>query len=295
MKLTIIIPVYRVERTLDRCVQSVMAQQFADFEVILVDDGSPDLCPSICDEWARRDPRISVIHKENGGLSDARNAGIGRARGEFITFVDSDDYLADGTLAQVMPLADDADLTEYPICRNSGSASQQLLTFDEQTYDDACQYWLQARAWQHTYACNKIYRRRLFDEVRFPTGRAFEDAATLPLMLRQQPRVRTTGRGLYHYTANEQGITHTATGDELRQLLEAHLASAMPMDDAYYLSLLNIQMDVCRLTGCQPTLPMRRVRPQGNWKSMVKAVIQNTIGIKGICKLNQLTGKLRRW
>ena len=116
MKLSIVIPVYRVETTLDRCVESVVTQDYDDFEIILVDDGSPDRCPQLCDEWARRDPRISVIHKPNGGLSDARNAGIDVARGDFLTFIDSDDYIAPHTLSQVMPLTNDADLIEYPVC-----------------------------------------------------------------------------------------------------------------------------------------------------------------------------------
>ena len=91
--ISVIIPVYRVERYLDACVSSVLAQTFGDFEIILVDDGSPDGCPALCDAWARKDPRIRVIHRENGGLSAARNTGIEAAKGQFLTFVDSDDLL----------------------------------------------------------------------------------------------------------------------------------------------------------------------------------------------------------
>ena len=93
MKLSVIIPVYQVEATLNRCVESVIGQTFTDLEVILVDDGSPDSCPQKCDEWAEKDSRIHVIHKNNGGLSDARNAGLNMATGDYITFVDSDDYI----------------------------------------------------------------------------------------------------------------------------------------------------------------------------------------------------------
>ena len=93
MRLSVIIPVYCVENTLDQCVESVIAQSIADMEIILVDDGSPDHCPELCDEWAKKDSRIRVIHKEHGGLSDARNAGIDAATGEWLSFVDSDDEL----------------------------------------------------------------------------------------------------------------------------------------------------------------------------------------------------------
>ncbi|MBO5824632.1 MAG: glycosyltransferase family 2 protein, partial [Prevotella sp.] len=93
MRLSIVIPVFCVEDTISRCVESVVNQDYDNIEVILVDDGSPDKCPAICDSWALRDSRVRVIHKQNGGLSDARNAGLAIASGDYITFVDSDDYL----------------------------------------------------------------------------------------------------------------------------------------------------------------------------------------------------------
>ena len=102
MKLSIVIPVYRVEATLDRCVESVLGQDVDDMEVILVDDGSPDNCPKMCDDWAERDVRIRVIHKENGGLSDARNVAIDIAKGDYITFVDSDDWMETGTYKAIL-------------------------------------------------------------------------------------------------------------------------------------------------------------------------------------------------
>lgn len=92
-KISIIVPVYRVENYLDRCIKSILNQTFTDFELILVDDGSPDRCPQKCDDWCKVDKRIKVIHKENGGLSSARNAGLEAAKGEYIGFVDSDDWI----------------------------------------------------------------------------------------------------------------------------------------------------------------------------------------------------------
>ena len=118
MKLTVIIPVYRVEQTLNRCVESVLRQGIDDMEVILVDDGSPDRCPQMCDEWAKKDCRIRVIHQENGGLSDARNAGINVAKGEYITFVDSDDDVIPDTyrlLLQKLAEHPEYDIIEYPV------------------------------------------------------------------------------------------------------------------------------------------------------------------------------------
>ncbi|MDR1679065.1 MAG: glycosyltransferase family 2 protein [Prevotellaceae bacterium] len=102
MKVSVIIPVYKVEQYLDECLQSVFSQTYKDLEIILVDDGSPDKCPQLCDEYARQDNRIKVIHKENGGLSDARNAGIKIATGEYVLFLDSDDYWSDKNLIKTL-------------------------------------------------------------------------------------------------------------------------------------------------------------------------------------------------
>ena len=294
MKLSIVIPVYRVEATLDRCLESVARQSFADFEVILVDDGSPDSCPQLCDQWAARDPRFSGVHRQNGGLSAARNTGIKRARGEFITFIDSDDFIADGTLAALMPLAEQTDLIEYPVWRFYGSGDQTLLRFPLRTYASPADYWTEAQAYLHTYAWNKVYRRWLFDDVRFPEGKVYEDVYTLPRLLSRSPRIMTTDRGAYHYCDNPHGITATAQGEQLRMLLDAHLTSGMPMDDRYYLHLLNIQMDVCNLTGDAPRLPRRRIKPSGSTRQRLKSVALNLFGINGICKLNKILHLFKR-
>ena len=160
--LSIIIPVYKTESTLDRCMESIVRQEYQDWEAILVDDGSPDGCPAICDEWGRRDPRISVVHQKNGGLSAARNAGLERVRGEYITFVDSDDYLSPDVLQKLMlhlSAHPDYDILEYSMLRFDDHGEQPFLSLEEQVYDDGQAYWLGERAYLHTYACNKIFRK----------------------------------------------------------------------------------------------------------------------------------------
>lgn len=280
MKLSIVIPVYCVEATLDRCVESVLIQDVDDMEVILVDDGSPDSCPQLCDQWAARDNRIQVIHKENGGLSDARNAGIDVAHGDFLTFVDSDDYLAPGTYAPLLDIIEDADILEYAIANR--------LSPEDHTYTDMNEYWLQGRAYQHTYAWNKIYRRALFEQVRFPKGKVFEDVYTLPQLLKQARKVKTSSKGHYHYCYNPQGITANASGEQLAMLLEAHLSSQMPLDDTYYLYLLNIQIDVWERLKGDIKLPFRKLNPQVfHGFERLKAEAHNMLGIKNICKITK--------
>ena len=287
VKLSIIIPVYRVADTLDRCVESVVNQRVDEMEVILVDDGSPDQCPAKCDLWAEKDARIRVIHKENGGLSDARNAGIEIARGEYITFVDSDDYLETDTLAPLLEMAEDADIVEYSI--------KDRLTLTNCTYEDISEYWLKEQVYRHTYAWNKLYRSKIFEQVRYPKGKVFEDAYTLPLLLRKARKVKTTALGFYHYCWNPQGITATATGEQLRQLLEAHLTNGMPMDDAYYLHLLNIQIDVCEQAKDKPTLTHRKVNVTlFSGAERLKATANNLLGIKQLCKIIHFTHRFKK-
>ena len=292
MKLSIVIPVYRVENTLDRCVESVLNQKYDNMEVILVDDGSPDRCPQMCDEWAKHDQRISVIHKENGGLSDARNAGIKVSTGDYITFVDSDDYLETGTypaLMQLIATHPEYDILEYP-------CTTYPLT--DHTYTDMNDYWLKGKAYRHTYAWNKIYRRQLFRDVRFPVGKVFEDVYTLPKILALCKTVATTDKGFYHYVANTNGITRTAGGKELQMLLEAHidvLRKEFPKaDDNYYMHVVNIQMDVFERTGLPPALPYYNVSASSvrDVKQKIKSIILNTLGINTLCHINKLVHKI---
>ena len=272
MKLSIIIPVYRVETTLNRCVESVVTQDFDDFELILVDDGSPDNCPQLCDSWAAKDCRISVIHKSNGGLSDARNAGIDMARGDYLTFIDSDE------------------------------SKQHLLDFQGDTiYQHMDDYWYKGQAYLHSYAWNKIYRTELFKEIRFPKGIVFEDMHTLPQLLKQAKTVMTTCRGLYYYCKNDSGITATADGNALRMLLQPHveiIRNCQRQDrdfQIYYLHVLNIQMDVYELTGDRPILPVHTLRPNYfNGPSKLKAIALNLLGINNICETNKILHKFWR-
>lgn len=279
MILSVIIPVYRVEATLDRCVESVLKQSIDNMEVILVNDGSPDRCPEMCDKWAQKDCRIKVIHKENGGLSDARNVGLDKAQGDYITFVDSDDWLEDNTYPSLLPLMEKCDIVEFSIAGR--------LILQDRTYHNTEEYWLKERAYTHAFACNKLYRRSVFDKVRFPKGKVFEDTYTLPKLLQHAHTIMTTHYGYYHYCWNPKGITATDDGHGLAQLLDAHLNTQMPMDDSYYMHIVNVQMDVWEMTGAAIRIPKRRVNPKElSGKSKFKAYLLNILGINILCRIN---------
>lgn len=294
-QLSIIIPVYRVEQTLDRCVRSVLCCERRDIEVLLVDDGSPDSCGTLCDQWAERDGRVKVLHKRNGGLSDARNAGIDASHGDLLMFVDSDDELAPGTIEAAMKTMEEdeaCDIAEFGVLRVNhfsddqeetacskpadGSCSKQSLflkgelVFDPKTvsethYADMRLYWLRTRAYTHSYACNKIYRRRLFQDVRYPVGRVFEDMFTLPPLLLRAKRLRIIPHGCYIYHINSSGITACADNDAsmTAMLLTASIEAWRLLDidnapraerklkDLYYMHILNIQITTYLLGGKQ--------------------------------------------
>lgn len=301
MTISVIIPVYNVEDTLPRCVESVLNQTFPDWEAILVDDGATDSSGLICDRYALEDTRIRVIHKENGGLSDARNCGLDMAQGEYVTFIDSDDYISKDTFEKVIGLAHaniEADIIEYPITVHKGHKTEYCLLFGSETFDNAQNYWIDSKAYNHTYACNKIFRRHLFVNVRFPKGMYFEDAWTLPLILRSNPIVMTCSEGMYYYCWNKNGISTNPPGNRLRQLLEAEMEASrilcLPLtgkeESEWYLQVLNIQIDVCRLCGDKPVLPPRRLPfySANTLQGKMKIVLLNTLGIELLCKLYRL-------
>lgn len=300
--LTIIIPVYCVSDTIDRCLESIVGQQYDRMEIILVDDGSPDDCPGKCDKWALRDSRINVIHKSNGGLSDARNAGIEKARGEYLMFIDSDDYIAENSIPELMRIMaehPEYDILEYPVYRFFGSPQQEVLQFDDNVYYDMTDYWLSTQAYAHTYAWNKVYIKTLFDNVRFPVGKIFEDAYTLPLILEKTKVVATTRKGLYYYCWNGNGITAKAGGKEWEMLLDAHMNvigkyERHPLFYIYYMHVVNIQLYEYELTGNPPRLKLFSVRNLHglNFKLKLKAIAVNILGIKTLCILSKLLNKM---
>ncbi len=299
MKLSIVIPIYNVADTLVQCLDSVMAEPLDGCELLLVDDGSRDASGSLADGYAARYGNVTVFHTPNQGLSAARNLGLAHAQGEYVTFIDSDDFLKPGTLGELMDILEshpDYDVLEYPVSRLAGKNAVVSYMPEEGVCGDAVSYWLKGQAYCHAYACNKLVRRSLFREVSFPVGRVFEDVYTLPLILCQQPRVATTQKGMYYYRDNPNGITRKAHGTDLQDLLKWHIKaidelgiapSAKPEWNQYFIYMLNIQLDVMELTGCHPLLSATwNVRPAN-----YKAWLLKLLGFRGLLKLNNLAHK----
>jgi len=260
MRLSVVIPCYNVADTLQRCVQSVLTQLPADAEIILVDDGSTDATGLLAERIGAENVAVRVFHKPNGGLSDARNYGIGQSSGEFLMFVDSDDVLAPSTISPVLRFMTEhpqVDVAEFPIRVHYGHASEYLQESPERIWPSACEYWLKTEAWEHTYAVNKIYKRRLFQDTCFPRRRLFEDIWFYSELLSRQPVVATLSSGLYLYYWNEGGITFNADAYALQQQLEGLLRASKLMQThlfslhgwRLYRSMMYRQMDICKLSG----------------------------------------------
>lgn len=209
---SIIVPIYNVEPYLRQCVDSILGQTFRDFELILVDDGSPDGCPAICDEYAEKDPRVRVIHKENGGLSSARNAGLDIAQGEYIAFVDSDDWVQPGYLERLLDAIQNngADMAMCGVEKfwpEESRAEQFPLSNQILAYGESVSL-LVSSAWYHAVAWNKLYSKRLFDKLRFPDGYLHEDEAIFHHIIHQCNQVAMIEDVLYHYRQTAGSIMH---------------------------------------------------------------------------------------
>lgn len=204
--ISVIVPIYRVEKFLPQCIESVLNQTFTDFELILVDDGSPDRCPEICDEVARRDARVRVIHQANAGLSAARNAGIEIAHGEWLGFVDSDDYIAPQFYEKLYQTAQrtDADCVMCSVQNvdESGKSIDSTLmrVADEvKTGQEVLRKIGRDDVTPYLTAWNKLYRRKLFNTLRYPAGRQNEDVFVFAELFCQVQRAVCVAEPLYFY------------------------------------------------------------------------------------------------
>ena len=219
-KVSIIIPVYNVERYLDRCVESVLRQSYSNFEVLLVDDGSPDNCGAMCDRWAEKDARIRVIHKENGGLSDARNAGLAAAAGNLIAFADSDDFIAADMIEKLFHAlaANDADLSicNFHYVDETGAPladmNRYLAIRDEvlSGTEAITNMQLERDGGDYDMAWNKLYKKDLFSDIRFPVGKLCEDGFISHRLLGKCARVACISDVCYYYTQRGGSIMHSS-------------------------------------------------------------------------------------
>ncbi len=207
--LSVIVPVYNVAQHLRQCLVSLDGQWDEDcYEVLLVNDASMDNSRGICSEWCAEHPCFRLINREqNGGLSEARNTGLREAKGDYLAFCDSDDFIASDTFRHALNVIGDADVVEFPVM--VGHYSKHA--YRDASFDGIVTFkqWLDKDGWMHCYACNKVYSRKLWDGVAFPVGRNYEDIFTIPYLLRRANKIACTSKGLYYYCQRPGSITHT--------------------------------------------------------------------------------------
>lgn len=211
--ISVIVPVYNVEEFLPTCVDSLLAQTYEDLEIILVDDGSKDASGNICEAYAKKDPRVRVIHKENGGLSSARNAGIDIARGEYLSFVDSDDWIEPETYEWLLELVRKYDVKlvcagRYDVNYASGKKTKGLCPPREEVISGE-ELVRRIFRWDNidSAACDKLYHRSLFRETRYPIGKVCEDVPTTYRIALDAGKAAMCPKPVYNYLHRPGSIT----------------------------------------------------------------------------------------
>ena len=214
--LTVVIPVYNVEKYLNRCLKSILVQEWKNYDIILVDDGSTDRSPQICDDYVKAYDFISVIHKENGGLSEARNTGLSQAKGEYVYFPDSDDWLEPDTFIALAEALESQKFDIISFNREFVKGEEDVIVSDSvetQVFDGKDAF---VQMLKHSYitgfANDKVYRKSLFTDhnIQFPIGKYYEDLGTNYKLFLSAKRVYATNQKYYHYLIdNPDSITQS--------------------------------------------------------------------------------------
>lgn len=225
---SIVIPIYNVEAYLENCINSLIEQTYKNIEIILVDDGSPDKCPKICDDFSKKDKRIKVIHKPNGGLSDARNSGIAAASGEYITFVDSDDTVDNDYVEYLYSIMEefksDISICDYKAIYSNGTIlsrnrNDKFCISKEKT--------LEIMLYQNEFTVSswaKMYKTKLFREnnIIFPVGKIFEDAYTTYKLVELCENVGVGMESKYNYMIRNNSILTSIFSEKKLMLVDAY-------------------------------------------------------------------------
>lgn len=255
--ISVIVPVYNVEKYLPRCVDSIWGQTYTNLEIILVDDGSPDSCGRICDEYAAKDNRIKVIHKKNGGLSDARNAGIDIAQGEYITFVDSDDWIITNYIETLYKLVEKYQCKIGIGCYRAFHEEENFLPIQHGIIEKLfnCIEGIEKMFYQEMYdvaAWGKIYHHSLFATgIRYPFGLLFEDIPTTYRLFLKADNVAFTNHIIYNYLLRGNSIEGQPfnvkkldSAVKILELMQSHSEELKPVEKAVRCRLLSFCMHI---------------------------------------------------
>lgn len=292
--ISVIVPIYNVEKYLSKCVDSIINQTYKNLEIILVDDGSPDNCPKICDEYENQDSRIKVIHKENGGLSDARNAGMKIASGDYIFFVDSDDWISVDTLYRLLDSAEQygADIAECNIYSVKDNRTEEYYSNKFALYDNNYSI-MQAYIKDYkikTVVWNKLYKKDILKNILFEVGKYNEDEFFTYRVLSNSERLVHIDYCGYYYI--QRGNSIMGENYSLKKLdsLEGFAKRASFVKDNYpdlYFFELNSVTFAC-INHYQTILKNKQVDNNKEGRKKIKAIKkQFKWDYNNFCKLNK--------
>lgn len=245
--ISIIVPVYNVEKYLNKCVESILAQTYDNLEIILVDDGSPDNCGNICDKYAKKDSRIVVLHKTNGGLSDARNKGINIAKGKYIGFVDSDDYIEKDMFEILYNLCKennaDISMISYKEIENEiiiNENSKYTNKIFEYNNIEAIKELLKDEIVKN-YAWNKLYKKELFDKIEYPINMAYEDVGTTYKLFEKAKKIIWYDIPKYNYIRRSTSIVSKNTYKNLKDFIDLSYQRYNHFENSIYSKEIKIE------------------------------------------------------
>lgn len=247
--ISVIVPIYNVEPYLNRCLESIVNQNYQNLEIILVDDGSPDNCPQICDEWAKKDSRIVVLHVKNGGAGYARNKGIDKATGEWCVLVDGDDYLHENMILHLYNnLEDNMDLSECCIVKTttdvaSFSEKNEDATFVVCDAEQALLFLIKNEMFCQTPP-NKIYRTRIIKKIPFPEGNLIDDEFWTYKVIGECKSLNHSSLKLYAYRQQEKSVMHKKYSIKRLQAVDAKYERLQYVSDRFPSLICNAKIDL---------------------------------------------------
>lgn len=245
---SVIVPVYKVEKYLDKCISSIVNQTYKNLEIILVDDGSPDNCPQICDEWVKKDTRIKVIHKPNGGLSSARNTGLDICKGEYICFVDSDDWIEPNYVHELYTTLhqNNADMSICGISNinEQGKEIRHITPIAKSYYSNDEKFNLIAeKSIMVVIAWNKMYKKKIWKNLRYPLNKINEDEFVLfDLINNTENGISVTFQNLYNYLNRSNSITHNSNSNGIFDALTAFKERYSKVSSSYLKDVVGLQI-----------------------------------------------------
>lgn len=281
--ISVIVPVYKIEAYIGECVESLINQTYRNLEIILVNDGSPDSCGDLCEQYAKTDKRIRVLHKVNGGLSDARNHGIKEAHGTYISFIDGDDFIDISFYETMMEIAQKSscDIIEcYSVKFKDGDTPKAIYKAEHHSLTPT--EWLTESNLGEFLSCvvwNKIYKRTLFDGIEFPVGRHYEDEATTYKVVYKANGIERVSSALYFYRQREGSITQSEKS--LKEIKEQYKA----LEEKFEFFEKNGETTIAKFSQAKLAIYMISVYKmrkkltgeEKNWRNRIKIIFKNIL------------------